>query len=158
MVLTNLESRSNLFVCILESVYGSAFFATLSAHVSNIQDNQRLVFSRVTTNVGIDFDSSIGVFICSIPGTYVFHHTLLTFPTKWVETAIVKNEVVLAYVYAYAGTNPYYESSSASVVTNLLKGDKVFVRINGNQHSAGGNAIDWPYTTFSGFLLYPQND
>ena len=99
--------------------------------------------------------TSKGMFTCSFPGTYVFHHTIRSFPRKWVETAIVKDDVPFAY--AFAKSNITWDTGSASAVINLKKGDKVWIKISSNWHSADTDAaIDDAMSYFSGFLLYRQ--
>ena len=127
------------------------FTAVLGQDVSNLGDNQIIVFDRVYTNVGNDYNPYTGVFTCRVPGFYVFYVHTLAEPGKHVETVMVKNQQVMAHTYAY--DKEYFSSGSNMAVMDLQKGDTVVIKSNGHAHDHDGAILDYYYTSFSGFLI-----
>ena len=127
------------------------FTVALGQAVSNLGDNQVIVFDWVHTNVGNDYNPQTGVFTCRVPGLYVFYVHTLAEPGKHLETTISKNLHIMAYTYAF--DKEYFSSGSNMAVMDLQKGDTVLIRSHGDQHDHVGSVIDASYTSFSGFLI-----
>ena len=127
------------------------FTAILTHDVSNLGDNQVIIFDRVQTNVGNDYNPRTGVFTCRVPGLYVFYVHTLAEPGKHLETTISKNLNNMAYTYAF--DKEYFSSGSNMAVMDLQVGDTVLIRSHGDQHDHAGSVIDASYTSFSGFLI-----
>jgi len=119
--------------------------------VSNLGDNQVIIFDWIHTNVGNDYNPYTGVFTCRVPGLYVFYVHTLAKPGKQLETTISKNLNIMAYTYAF--DKEYYSSGSNMAVLDLQKGDTVLIRSYEAVHSHTGAVIDFKYTSFSGFLI-----
>ncbi|XP_071177458.1 uncharacterized protein [Mytilus edulis] len=127
------------------------FTAVLGKDVSNLGDNQVILFDTVYTNEGSDYNPRTGVFTCEIPGLYTFYVHTLAEPGKHLETEIIKNLQHMASTYAY--DKDFYSSGSNMAVMSLQIGDTVLVRSYGNGHDHNGSVIDYKYTSFSGFLI-----
>ena len=127
------------------------FTAILTHDVSNLGDNQVIIFDTVHTNVGNDYNPHTGAFTCRRPGLYVFYVHTLAEPGKHLETTISKNLNSMAYTYAF--DKEHFASGSIMAVMDLQKGDTVLVRSYGGEHSNTGAVIDYQYTSFSGFLI-----
>ena len=131
------------------------FTVALGQAVSNLGDNQVIVFDWVHTNVGNDYNPQTGVFTCRVPGLYVFYVHTLAERGKHLETTISKNLNIMAYTYAF--DKEYYSSGSNMAVMDLQKGDTVLVKSNQHEHDHDGAVIDGSYTSFSGFLINTHN-
>ena len=122
-----------------------AFMAGLTRNVNGV--NQALAFDNVLTNEGRAYRSSTGCFIAPASGIYVFHtHVLRCKNSGGLYMHIMKNNQIVS-----SGTNQdtRFETTSASSVLALRRGDVVWVRLR--QGIAYGHAAH--YTSFSGFSL-----
>ncbi|KAK3098426.1 hypothetical protein FSP39_019333 [Pinctada imbricata] len=131
-----------------------AFSARLSTTIGDLGKSQSIVFDQVITNVGGRYNNKTGVFYCDMSGTYVFNIHILALPHKWVQVELVKNGQNYAHVYAF--DDNHYATGSNSVILDLVTGDSVWVRTYDLSHDTSGFIIDYLFTTFSGFLLYPK--
>ena len=145
------SSNLHFIFFILDQKPQIGFTAALSNDVVNLGDNQIIIFDHSFTNIGHNYDVNTGIFTCEIPGMYVFYVHTLAEPGKHLETEIVKNNQNCAQTYAY--DKEAFSSGSNMCVTNLQKGDTMYVRSHGSLHDHTGAVIDFWYTSFSGFLV-----
>ncbi|XP_060893108.1 complement C1q tumor necrosis factor-related protein 4 [Labrus mixtus] len=134
--------------------YRSAFSATQTN--SMVGGKQKAVtFSRLTVNIGGDFNPDTGLFRCRIPGAYYFAFSVGKFPKKMLSVILVRNgEEVQAMAY-----DDYRKKGrkvqSQSVMISLKEMDTVWLLLQQSpQYALYSNA--GPYITFSGYLVYPD--
>ncbi|XP_028975498.1 C1q-related factor-like [Esox lucius] len=126
-----------------------AFYAGLR----NPQEGYEVLkFDDVVTNLGDNYDGSLGKFTCKIPGTYFFIYNVLMRggdgTSMWAD--LLKNGLVRASAIAQ-DQDQSYDYASNSVILHLDAGDEVFIKLDGGK-AHGGNSNK--YSTFSGFILY----
>ncbi|KAM6934249.1 complement C1q-like protein 2 [Xenentodon cancila] len=113
-----------------------------------------LRFDDVVTNVGNQYDPSTGKFTCQVSGIYYFtYHVLMRGgdgTSMWAD--LCKNGQVRASAIAQ-DADQNYDYASNSVVLHLDSGDEIYVKLDGGKAHGGNNN---KYSTFSGFLLYPD--
>ncbi|XP_061580295.1 complement C1q-like protein 2 [Cololabis saira] len=113
-----------------------------------------LRFDDVVTNVGNQYNPSTGKFTCQVSGIYYFtYHILMRGgdgTSMWAD--LCKNGQVRASAIAQ-DADQNYDYASNSVVLHLDLGDEIYVKLDGGKAHGGNNN---KYSTFSGFLLYPD--
>ncbi|XP_038076429.1 complement C1q subcomponent subunit B-like [Patiria miniata] len=114
--------------------------------------NTRLPFQETKTLLpGTNFDLETGAFTGNVPGTYVFHFSVLKYyNTGSLYIHLRKNS---DYVVTGNSNDPsHYEQVSGSAVLVLQQGDVVYLTMHGMAYGD----TQFPYNSFSGFLLYPK--
>ncbi|XP_029012333.1 complement C1q-like protein 4 [Betta splendens] len=128
-----------------------AFYAGLR---KQHEGSEILKFDDVVTNVGNYYEPSTGKFTCPLPGIYFFtYHVLMRGgdgTSMWAD--LKKNGQVRASAIAQ-DADQNYDYASNSVILHLDVGDEVCVQLDGGKVH-GGNTNK--YSTFSGFLIYPD--
>uniref|UniRef100_A0A8C3BJQ9 Complement C1q like 2 n=1 Tax=Cairina moschata TaxID=8855 RepID=A0A8C3BJQ9_CAIMO len=113
-----------------------------------------LKFDDVVTNLGNHYEPASGKFTCQVRGIYFFtYHILMRGgdgTSMWAD--LCKNGQVRASAIAQ-DADQNYDYASNSVVLHLDSGDEVYVKLDGGKAHGGNNN---KYSTFSGFLLYPD--
>ncbi|XP_059583419.1 complement C1q-like protein 2 [Alligator mississippiensis] len=113
-----------------------------------------LKFDDVVTNLGNHYEPATGKFTCQVRGIYFFtYHILMRGgdgTSMWAD--LCKNGQVRASAIAQ-DADQNYDYASNSVVLHLDSGDEVYVKLDGGKAHGGNNN---KYSTFSGFLLYPD--
>uniref|UniRef100_A0A3P9H5N8 Complement component 1, q subcomponent-like 2 n=1 Tax=Oryzias latipes TaxID=8090 RepID=A0A3P9H5N8_ORYLA len=113
-----------------------------------------LRFDDVVTNLGNHYDATTGKFTCQVSGTYFFsYHVLMRGgdgTSMWAD--LCKNGQVRASAIAQ-DADQNYDYASNSAVLHLDSGDEIYVKLDGGKAHGGNNN---KYSTFSGFLLYPD--
>ncbi|XP_067299203.1 complement C1q-like protein 2 [Pseudorasbora parva] len=113
-----------------------------------------LRFDDVVTNVGNHYDPTTGKFTCQVSGIYYFtYHVLMRGgdgTSMWAD--LCKNGQVRASAIAQ-DADQNYDYASNSVVLHLDSGDEIYVKLDGGKAHGGNNN---KYSTFSGFILYPD--
>ncbi|XP_053732297.1 complement C1q-like protein 2 [Synchiropus splendidus] len=113
-----------------------------------------LRFDDIITNLGNDYEPSTGKFTCQVTGTYFFtYHVLMRGgdgTSMWAD--LCKNGQVRASAIAQ-DADQNYDYASNSAVLHLDAGDEIYVKLDGGKAHGGNNN---KYSTFSGFLLYPD--
>ncbi|KAI4876446.1 hypothetical protein NFI96_034176, partial [Prochilodus magdalenae] len=126
-----------------------AFYAGLR----NPQEGYEILrFDDVVTNIGNNYDSSSGKFVCKVPGTYFFTYNVLMRggdgTSMWAD--LLKNGQVRASAIAQ-DQDQSYDYASNTVILHLDPGDEIFIKLDGGK-AHGGNSNK--YSTFAGFILY----
>ncbi|XP_035243188.1 complement C1q-like protein 4 [Anguilla rostrata] len=128
-----------------------AFYAGLR---KQHEGSEVLKFDDVVTNVGNYYEPTTGKFTCPLPGIYYFtYHVLMKGgdgTSMWAD--LKKNGQVRASAIAQ-DADQNYDYASNSVILHLDVGDEVCVQLDGGKVH-GGNTNK--YSTFSGFLIYPD--
>ncbi|XP_038063209.1 complement C1q subcomponent subunit B-like, partial [Patiria miniata] len=117
---------------------------------TSTSNDYRLPFQATETLLpGTSFDLETGTFTCGVPGTYVFMFSVCKSSTSGLYVFLRKNgdEVVSGG----SDDSSHYDQVSGSAVVVLQRGDTMYLTMGGRAHSNS-----WHYTSFSGFLLYPE--
>lgn len=113
-----------------------------------------LKFDDVITNLGNHYDASTGKFTCQVSGMYFFtYHVLMRGgdgTSMWAD--LCKNGQVRASAIAQ-DADQNYDYASNTALLHLDSGDEVYVKLDGGKAHGGNNN---KYSTFSGFILYPD--
>ncbi|RXM33982.1 Complement C1q-like protein 2, partial [Acipenser ruthenus] len=113
-----------------------------------------LKFDDVVTNLGNQYDPATGKFTCHVSGIYFFtYHVLMRGgdgTSMWAD--LCKNGQVRASAIAQ-DADQNYDYASNSAVLHLDSGDEIYVKLDGGKAHGGNNN---KYSTFSGFILYPD--
>ncbi|XP_069140129.1 uncharacterized protein [Argopecten irradians] len=125
----------------------SAFHANLGQNMNSVSVNQELIFDNVVTNNDHGYSPHTGTFTCKQAGTYVFSWTVMTSQNNYLESHLMKNGGVVAYVFTANGFS--WGSSTGLSVIHLDIGDDVWVKVT--DHTDGVIVHNW--SMFSGFRL-----
>ncbi|XP_038063272.1 complement C1q subcomponent subunit C-like, partial [Patiria miniata] len=121
---------------------------TSSSDTSTSHDT-RLPFQATETLLpGTSFDLETGTFTCGVPGTYVFMFSVCKYsPSSALYVYLRKNGD--AVVSGRSSDSSHNEQVSGSAVVVLQRGDTMYLTMH-------GRAVGGSWTSFSGFLLYPE--
>ncbi|KAL4226941.1 hypothetical protein ACF0H5_014918 [Mactra antiquata] len=130
-----------------------AFSASVINDTTPFGIKQRVIYDRVTTNVGGAYDARHGTFRAPVDGVYEFAVSVLQGDSSmWLGLEVVKNyDQVIARVKT--GDNGYWNTGSNVVNVRLQKGDDIWVRHmskGDSNHLVGQKGL---FTTFSGHLI-----
>ena len=117
--------------------------------------SSHLRFTRVITNIGGHYSTSTGIFTSEYPGIYEFAlHILKKGGAANAHCAIRKNQssVATASSDPQGDSETGYFSSSASVVIQLARGDKMDVYCRSTLNNLNTD-YSFMFNSFSGFLL-----
>uniref|UniRef100_A0AAY5F0L0 C1q domain-containing protein n=1 Tax=Electrophorus electricus TaxID=8005 RepID=A0AAY5F0L0_ELEEL len=136
-----------------KTTYGTVPRVAFYAGLRNPQEGYEILrFDDVVTNIGNNYDSSSGKFVCKTPGTYFFTYNVLMRggdgTSMWAD--LLKNGQVRASAIAQ-DQDQSYDYASNTVILHLDPGDEIFIKLDGGK-AHGGNSNK--YSTFSGFILY----
>lgn len=122
--------------------------------------NITLTFSHTIYHQGQDFNKTTGTFICSIPGTYHFSVTLVKRRNDTRVDRVYCDLKINGASKIHIEIDPTDDDTdkggaavSESIVLHLEMDDKVYL---GACNGPPSNFMDY-WTTFTGFLLYPDN-
>ncbi|XP_058263336.1 caprin-2 isoform X1 [Hemibagrus wyckioides] len=139
----------------LMPVYPQIRVAFSAARATNLAPgtlDQPIAFDLLHSNLGGAFDAPSGHFSCPAAGTYVFFfHILKLAISVPLYVNLMRNDEVVASAYANDGA-PDHETASNHAVLPLRVGDHIWLRL----HRGAIYGSSWKYSTFSGFLLYPD--
>ncbi|XP_045185331.2 heavy metal-binding protein HIP-like [Mercenaria mercenaria] len=125
-----------------------AFSTSLTNHMTNLGNQQTIVFDHVFTNVANAYSPVTGVFTAPQNGTYFFTATIMCHYGQYLETQFALNGQGLVHMYC---NDSAFEQGTNSIVLSLKPGDKVWVRHMGNE---GSNVYGYNWSTFSGFQIF----
>ncbi|XP_074648225.1 uncharacterized protein LOC141903805 [Tubulanus polymorphus] len=125
-----------------------AFSASRSKKLGPVLQNTIIVFENVHTNIGDGFDVYTSHFVCRRNGTYVFIAHILGQEKQDAEAWIVVNNQHKVPLHGDARAG--YGTGSNTIILHLNLDDHVWIELSKN------TAIFSDYTTFSGFLLFPD--
>lgn len=129
-----------------------AFSAARATNLAPGTLDQPIAFDLLHSNLGGAFDAPSGHFSCPAAGTYVFFfHILKLAISVPLYINLMRNDEVVASAYANDGA-PDHETASNHAVLPLRIGDHIWLRL----HRGAIYGSSWKYSTFSGFLLYPD--
>ena len=135
------------FQCIFffsEDTYEIVAFAANVDGSATYNTNDIIQFSTVLTNYGGYYNPDTSIFTCPYDGIYLFFSSLLGDGTNtWAH--IMRESSFLLVM----GSNAESSSASNLVITECLRGEKIWIRQSHNGDTIGGTAP----SAFSGCLL-----
>lgn len=112
-----------------------------------------MIFDRVFTNQGGEFNVVTGVFTARVHGIYVFHYHSLSDLDSSIWLELYHNDHYVNSLFGH--TSHGWTGGSNTATLQLAVHDTVYININRNTHTIVGASSEI-YTTFSGYLLAPM--
>ncbi|MEE6500920.1 hypothetical protein FKM82_003992 [Ascaphus truei] len=139
---------------------GESFFVQRSAFSVGLAGraplpNVPIRFTKVFYNEQHHYDETTGKFSCSFPGLYQFAYHLTVY-MKDVKVGLYRNNKPVMFTFDQFQTNNV-DQASGSALLPLKAGDEVWLQVYGEEAFAGIYGDNLNDSTFSGFLLYPDN-
>lgn len=120
----------------------------MGRNLANPGTGHTIIFNQIIINMGTNYNPSTGVFTCTQAGVHVFSWRVGVYSGQSIDTALVRNGVML--MYSTAGDQYLSTAGSATATMYLTVGDRIWVRVTG--HSATTELI-YVLTTFTGFRI-----
>ena len=113
------------------------------------------MFDKIITNIGSAYDNRTGTFTVPCPGVFIFEMALMVSADtrQYVEFAKDGESVMPNYCNIPGTTS--HDSSTRTVILELKKGSKVWIRVpaSGAPHGGSGRLHGNCFTTFSGWMI-----
>ncbi|XP_026196998.1 complement C1q tumor necrosis factor-related protein 3-like [Anabas testudineus] len=118
-------------------------------HQGPFSSDTKLVFQKVTTNIGNAYNSETGVFTAPTKGLYYISFTGSVGNSGSLNAAVLKNGATMFAIY---NTQPCYSADSNGMALELEEGDRMWVVLWKNHSIFDQSRL----STFSGFLIFPM--
>ncbi|KAF7658794.1 hypothetical protein LDENG_00007760 [Lucifuga dentata] len=138
-----------------QSAFSVARTSTILGQSSRQQDKPPLTFDVEYVNIRGHFNKTSGLFTCHFPGAYYFAFTVGKHPRKAVLVKLMTGRGEVQAMVFDEDTSKRREMQSQSLLLSLHHGDTVWLYSQQDEHYAV-YSNQGRYTTFSGFLLYPE--
>merc|ERR1719228_2788181 len=107
----------------------AAVSAVLTSHFGPTKD-VIVPFDLVLLDLAHNYDNNTGMFICTIPGTYVISLYLMSHPGAKVNARVYINNRPIAALWADDAKNAgFYPSGSTQTIAQLGFGDQVYIML-----------------------------
>ena len=97
--------------------------------------------TKILTNLGHHYNNTTGIFYVPVTGTYMFYANILSEVDNYIETELLVNGNLLAEIFSGPENTTGPEVTSSSSI--WLKGDNVWVKVQGNYSSNMAVHIFW---------------
>ena len=120
---------------------GIVFQSSLTKTLQNLRKQETVIYGQGLAKWRKSLWWKTGKFTATVERVYVFSWTTLSYPGKYFVSEIVYNGNAIAYSQCNEKGLSGHPSSSNQVNIKLKKGDKVWIRAQGNygQYAYGGN-------------------
>ena len=128
-----------------------AFQSSLTKHLQNMNNEETVIFDKVSLNEGNAYNQKTGEFTAAVEGVYSFSWKMFTSRGKYFITHIVHNGNPIAYNHCDGrGISVGHVSSSNQANIKMKRGDKVWIKTRKGDglFAHGGNWCD-----FSGYKI-----
>lgn len=137
------------------SAFSVARTSTFMGQSSRQQDKPPLTFDVEYVNIGGHFNKTSGLFTCRFPGAYFFAFTVGKHPRKAVSVKLMTGKGDVQAMVFDEDTSKRREMQSQSLLLSLHRGVSVWLYSQQDERYAV-YSNQGRYTTFSGFLVYPE--